>query len=150
MTFLKKKKIRLTYFLAAGLLFVGSGFLGAEELPPSRYSNDPFKMRSGQLNKGGLVAASSAAFPSGIRVLGILAVKGSDPVGVLQIPGMRDTFFVKSGDVIQVDISEHGEWLAADKHSSAYRQVYLLVKSVTADEIVLAPRTRPQDYRVYR
>lgn len=116
-----------------------------------RRLHDPFEMRAGAVDDQGFVSAGLVSLPPGIRVRGILAVRGREPIGAVEIPGMPDIFFVRSGDVIQVDFpGDHGREAPGGRPAPAGQPLYLLVQSVTADEIVLAPRTRPQDTRIYR
>jgi hypothetical protein len=106
-------------------------------------AGDPFAMR-GLADGDGFVSAGPAAIPAGIRVAGILAVSGRSPVGALSIPGSKSLHFVREGDVIQIDRSE------GKTGGTAGTQLYLLVKTITLGQIEIAPRTRPQDVRIYR
>jgi hypothetical protein len=104
---------------------------------------DPFAMR-GLADGDGFVSAGPAAIPAGIQVIGILAVAGRSPVGALSIPGSKSLLFVREGDVIQIDRS------AGKTGGNTDSQLYLLVKTITHAQIEIAPRTRPQDVRIYR
>ena len=150
MRVLKDKGILMIGMLAAASLILCADFSMAQETKTDDALNNPFEMRGGSGQDQGFVNAGFVNLPQGIRVRGILAPKGRDPVGVLEIPGMPNVFFVKSGDVIQVEFKEQGNKRSAGAAAAVKRQVYLLVQSVTPDEIVLAPQTRPQDTRIYR
>ena len=147
MIVLKTKSFFMIGLIVAVWLFVCDGFLMAEESKTAEGFNNPFEMRGNNGAEQGFVNAGLVNLPSGIRVLGILAAKGHDPVGVLEIPGMPNVYFVKSGDVIQAEINGYGNKKIA---AVEQKQIYLLVQSVTSDEIVLAPQTRPQETRTYR
>ncbi len=146
MTVLKNKGIFMIGLFATASLFICNGFSMAQEAKTADPLNNPFEMRGDE----GFVNAGLVNLPAGIRVLGILAPKGRDPVGVIEIPGMPNVYFVKSGDVIQVEFNEHGNKKVAGATVAPQRQIYLLVQSVTSDEIVIAPQTRPQETRIYR
>ncbi len=118
----------------------------AERVRPSgpRFPvGDPFAMR-GLADGDGFVSAAPAAIPPGIQVVAILAVAGRSPVGALSIPGSKSLHFVREGDVIQIDRS------AGKTGGTTDSQLYLLVKTITRAQIEIAPRTRPQDVRIYR
>jgi hypothetical protein len=117
---------------------------GRDAAEPAIPIGDPFAMR-GLAEGDGFVSAGPAAMPPGIRVVAILAVAGRPPVGALSIPGAATLHFIREGDVIQVDPPEE----TAAK-GAAGSQLYLLVKSITHNQVELAPRTRPQDVRIYR
>jgi hypothetical protein len=110
---------------------------------PERPLRDPFAMR-GEADGDGFVSAGVAAIPSGIRVVAILSVEGRSSVGALSIPGSKGLHFVQEGEVIQLDST------ATSTETPTAAQLYLLVKSITDNEIEIAPRARPQDVRVYR
>ncbi|NCC52174.1 MAG: hypothetical protein EOM20_13285 [Spartobacteria bacterium] len=105
---------------------------------------DPFAMK-GASDGDGFVSAGPASIPSGIRVVGILALKDKPPVGALTIPGSPNVHFVSEGDVIQFERADPNKTTAVSD-----AQLYLLVKSITCTQIEIAPRTRPQDVRIYR
>lgn len=132
--------------LGASVAAPAAGAASATNVPaePKIPVGDPFAMR-GLAEGDGFVSAGPAAMPPGIRVVAILAVAGKPPVGALVIPGADTLHFVCEGDVIQV---EHPEGAAVK--GAADSQLYLLVKSITHNQVELAPRTRPQDVRIYR
>jgi hypothetical protein len=109
-------------------------------IPPG----DPFAMR-GTVDGDGFVSAGSAAIPTGIRVAGILVVANKKPVAALLIPGSQSLHFVTEGEIIQVD-----RVALAGNPAATGAQLYLLVKSITANQVEIAPRTRPQEVRIYR
>jgi hypothetical protein len=129
------------------------GAAGGEAMPPPEAAvappgsappfRDPFAMRGGS-GEDEYVAADVGAIPQGIRVVAILSVEGKPSVGALSIPGAHGLHFVREGEVIQLDV--------AGKATGAppTQQLYLLVKSISDEEIEIAPRARPQDARVYR
>jgi len=53
--------------------------------------------------------------------------------------------FVRAGDVIQIDPVAN-----ASSASGQTAPLYLLIVSVTAEQIEIATRLRPQDARIYR
>lgn len=110
---------------------------------PERPFRDPFAMQ-GDVNGDGYVNAGVAAIPSGIRVVAILSVEGKASVGALSIPGFKGLHFVQEGDVIQLDTA------GTSPGMPSAAQLYLLVKSITDNEIEIAPRAKPEDVRVYR
>lgn len=144
------KNIRIVSFFILTFFLINVDYSISEELKAADFGNNPFEMRGGKEGDSGFVSAAFVDLPPGIRVLGILVVKGQNPIGVLEMPGMPDVFFVKSGDVIQIEFSGRSGKTDTGISGIAHRQLYLLVQSVTAQEIVLAPQTRPQDSRVYR
>jgi len=120
-------------------------------VPPAQASSasaergDPFTFRGTGGDDDGFVNVSQAVLPPGIRVAGILKPSGREPVGAIAIPGQASLHFVRTGDVIQID--------SGSKNLSGTAQtgpVYLLIVSVTAEQIEIATRLRPQDARIYR
>jgi hypothetical protein len=134
--------------VVAGDGMSGTGATNAvEKTPPAETrlpAGDPFAMR-GVADGEGFVSAAPAAIPPGIRVAGILVVAGKPPVGALSIPGSKTLHYVREGEVIEVDRPAGGEG-----QGMTASQLYLLVKSITPSQIEIAPRTRPQDVRIYR
>ncbi len=117
----------------------------ADVEPLSRVpTGNPFAMR-GMGDGEGFIIDSPASIPPGIVVVGILSVGGKKPVCALSIPGSKSLHFVRENDVIRVDRAGTGGAKGATDS-----QLYLLVKSITHDQIEIAPRTRPQDVRIYR
>lgn len=110
---------------------------------PERPFRDPFAMQ-GDADGDGYVNAGVAAIPSGIRVVAILSVEGKSSVGALSIPGVKGLHFVQEGEVIQLDPTASAPGMPSSP------QLYLLVKSITDNEIEIAPRAKPEDVRVYR
>lgn len=97
---------------------------------------DPFSMHP--QGRAEFMAVSEAALPPGIHVVGILALKNGHRIGVLKIPGEQDVHFVSEGERIQV------------QQTTSKDPLYLLICSITNDAIEIAPRTRPEDVRIYR
>jgi hypothetical protein len=119
----------------------------AQPEPPAQMPvGDPFTMRGGS-GDAGFVSAGTGALPKGIRVKAILQVEGSEPLGALLIPGVKNPFFVREGDVIQIDRPSGVNAASAALTDS---QLFLLVRKVTPELIEIAPQTRPQDVRIYR
>jgi hypothetical protein len=120
-------------------------FARTNAAPPARIpSGDPFAMK-GAMDGDGFVSAGAAAIPVGIQIAGILAVANKPPVAALSLPGSKSLFFVREGDVIHVDRSG-----PVPAKGAADAQIYLLVKSITNNQVEIAPRTRPHDVRIYR
>ncbi len=111
---------------------------------PQAPKGDPFAMR-GVADGDGFVSAAPAAVPPGIRVVAILAMVGRPSVGALAVPGSKNLHFVREGDVIQVDRPA-----GSASASATESHLYLLIQSITPSQIEIAPRTRPQDVRIYR
>jgi hypothetical protein len=97
---------------------------------------DPFAMQSYSGNM--LLPARNYTLPEGIKVVGILAVKGGSCLGVLKIPEADDYYFVKEGDLVQVP------------QQKGQKPIYLQVQAIRADSIEIAPYTRPEEVRIYR
>jgi hypothetical protein len=129
-------------------LFVLLPVFAEQEPSPAPVRRDPFAFQSPEAGTGGLVAAPPGAIPAGIRVLGILTVEGRDPMAVLLLPGKDAPVFVRQNDVIQID--EPPSRARAVSEAESNRQVYLLITRVSDQEVELAPRTRPEDIRIYR
>ncbi len=143
-----KSLLRLLCFICLGL----PALRAQDAEAPAR--RDPFAFQAPAAGSGGLVAAPPGAVPAGIRVLGILAMDGQPPMAALALPGKEHPVFVRENDVIQID-----ETPAANRPRRGAedplareesRQLYLLITRVTASEVELAPRTRPEEIRIYR
>jgi hypothetical protein len=108
---------------------------------------------------------SRAQVPAGIRVVAILHVKGKKPLAVLDIPGSHsgDLHYVREGDVIQIDapaganpqprIKEAKSSPGGDSGTAVSRSTehfYILISKISANQVEVAPRTRPQEARILR
>ena len=120
----------------------GDASAAGATVEPERTLRDPFAMRGG--DDDGYVGAALSSIPAGIRVVSILSVEGKPSVGALSIPGAKALHFVREGEVIQLDVA------GGTAGMPSASQLYLLVNSITDNEIEIAPRARPHDVRVYR
>lgn len=117
---------------------------GPADSGPSNPLRDPFAMRGTGADGDAYIHAGLASIPPGIRVVAILSMEGKKNVGALSIPGSPHLHFVREGEVIQLDTAGAGPGAASAS------QLYLLVKSITENEVEIAPQARPQDVRIYR
>jgi len=115
-------------------------------------AGNPFAIHRPADSSEEFVPASDDRIPHGIRVVAILVVKGREPLAVLSLPGSAHLHYVRKGELIQVDDQRPaGKSRIEDKQSDQRGSpVYLLVKSVDAKQVEIAPRTRPQDARILR
>lgn len=171
---------RFMFSALAALLLTGTYIRADEEAvddsPPPKEEveesrprlSDPFSMRGANFGGDDFVPTGSAALPPGIRVVSILTPRDGEPIGAISIPGEDDLQYVREGDVVQVEFSERvthpsrteartGRRDADTPRTATFRQqqetrrtVYLLIVSVDADKIEIAPRARPSDTRIYR
>ena len=155
---------RWRWMAAAMLIAAAQGGIGAEVAPPKTATNvaavgtadaptaasleepfrDPFAMRAGAGDGDAYIHAKLEAIPSGIEVVAILTAEGRPSVGALAIPGSKSLHFVQEGETIQLDSAGTTAGVPVGT------QIYLLVKSITANQIEIAPQARPQDVRIYR
>lgn len=120
-----------------------------DEAPPP---GDPFAFRASGMEADGFVSVSSTALPPGIRIVAILMPRNGEAIGVLEIPGAKALHFVREGDVVQLE-SQPGARAAprtATDSPGTATPTYLLIVSVSENQIEIAPRARPQDTRIYR
>ena len=116
------------------------------------FRGNPFAIHGPADSSEEFVPASDDRIPPGIRVVAILIVKGREPLAVLSLPGSPHFHFVTKGELIQVeDHAPSGKPRGTDRQNvQGGTPVYLLVRSVTAKQVEIAPRTRPQDARILR
>jgi hypothetical protein len=118
----------------------------AQQPPPApAQRGDPFAFRGSSGDADGFVNVPQTALPPGIRVVGILKPSDGAPIGAIAIPGQDSLHFVRAGDVIQIDPVAN-----VPSASGQTAPLYLLIVSVTAEQIEIATRLRPQDARIYR
>jgi hypothetical protein len=91
------------------------------------------------------IASPDASLPADIRLLGILVMKGGKPLAAIRLPGNGQAAFVNVGSIMQV--------LPASRPAgpaTPTEPLYIYVNRITADEVEVSPRTRPEDRRVLR
>jgi hypothetical protein len=108
-----------------------------------RPGRDPFTY--GAREDAGYVSVANARIPSDIQLLGVIVMKGEKPIAAIRVPGAHGVLFVSEGSVVQVAAPP-----SEDKKKSATEPVYIFINRITADEVEVSPRTRPEDKRILR
>jgi len=115
-------------------------------------------------NDQGLIPVSAGRLPPGIRLATVLILDNGDAIAALRLPGEDGPVFVRVDDLISVDFrqepaapkhgtrSKDGARSAAALTTTATDQVpvYLLIKSITATGVEVAPRVRPTEVHLIR
>ncbi len=105
-------------------------------------ARDPFTY--GAREDAGYVSAANARIPSGIELLGVIVMKGEKPLAAIRVPGAQGVLFVSEDDVVQVShASKEGK-------KSTSEPIYIFISRITADEVEVSPKTRPEDKRILR
>lgn len=141
---------------------------------------DPFAYQVPADNESGFVSSARARIPNGIRIVAILQVEGKSPMAVLDIPhcSCGDLHYVRENDVIQLDGSTNDSATSTQKPPAARRTVptkqltspstaqqtqaqqpvssepegyyYLVIGKISANEVEIAPKMRPQEAIILR
>ncbi len=110
---------------------------------PTSAPANPFSYRMPE--ESAFIASPNVSLPADIRLLGILVMKGGKPVAAIRLPDSGQAAFVNEGSVMQV--------LPAGRPAgpaTPAEPLYIYVNRITADEVEVSPRTRPEDRRVLR
>lgn len=149
---LRNRMSETAFAILLGLqsIALGSGGLPQAETPSP--PGDPFALRGAESGESGFVSVAPASLPPGIRVVGILTPRQGGPVGVLDIPGAQSLHFVREKDVIQFEASDGARAAsrAGASGSQSIGPIYLLVVSISENQVEIAPKARPQETRIYR
>ncbi len=82
--------------------------------------------------------------PKGISVSGIIVPKNGKAIAIISIPGYKNSFFVKEKSIVRLDgreISGHSRRII--KKSGTTNDVYLEIIEITASEVRLVQKQRP-------
>jgi hypothetical protein len=115
----------------------------APETEPTRGSRDPFTY--GGPEDAGYVRVANARIPSDIQLLGVIVMKDEEPIAAISVPGASGVLFVNEGSVVQV-VAPTPE--GTDIYGS--EPLYIFINKITANEVEVSPRTRPEDKRILR
>ena len=97
---------------------------------------NPFAYQRSE-QKRGLVPATGANMPHGIRLAGLLIPEEGDAIAVLRLPGDETPAYVREGDLLTID-------------TEAESPFYLLVKNISGTGVEVAPRIRPGEVHLIR
>lgn len=126
------------------------------EAPPAGIRN-PFAYSATEHDQG-LIPVDTSRMPTGIRLAAVLIRNNGDALAALRLPGESAPVFVRVDDLISVNLQapEPAKTKAASQRSSTIipmterTTVYLLVKSITATGVEVAPRVRPSEVHLIR
>lgn len=118
--------------------------------PPAAAPRNPFVYQSTTENDG-LVPASSARLPHGIRLAAVLVRQDGTALAVLRLPGETVPLFVREGDLVSISPKptpeRPGRTPLREAEDSPF---FLLVRSITPDGVEVAPRVRPSEIHLIR
>lgn len=105
-------------------------------------------------NDQGLIPIGTGRLPQGMRLATVLIQDNGDALAALRLPGETAPVFVRVDDLISVDFQRDG----AEKKDRAPSKaampdqspVYLLIKSISATGVEVAPRVRPTEVHLIR
>lgn len=133
--------------LPAALLLCAVCLPAGEPPAPPR---NPF-VYQGTGEDDGLVPASSARLPHGIRLAAVLVRRDGGAIAVLRLPGEPVPLFVREGDLVSIapkpTAHQAGGTAARTAEDSPF---FLLIHSVTPDGVEVAPRVRPTEVHLIR
>lgn len=122
--------------------------------PPAGIRN-PFAYSATEHDQG-LIPVDTDRMPTGIRLAAVLLRDNGDALAALRLPGETAPVFVRVDDLISVNLqAPTPAKTASPKTSTAIpaverTTVYLLVKSITATGVEVAPRVRPSEVHLIR
>jgi hypothetical protein len=115
----------------------------ASDTPTANIPRDPFTY--GASEDAGYVRVAHARIPSDIQLLGVIVMKDEEPIAAISVPGASGVLFVNEGSVVQV-VAPTPE--GTDIYGS--EPLYIFINKITANEVEVSPRTRPEDKRILR
>lgn len=105
-------------------------------------------------NDQGLIPIGTGRLPQSMRLATVLILDNGDALAALRLPGETAPVFVRVNDLISVDFPHQG---TANKDSALaattapeQAPVYLLIKSISATGVEVAPRVRPTEVHLIR
>jgi len=112
---------------------------------------DPFTYNV-PVGSGGFLPSLTGSVPAGIRVVGILCIRGREPLAALQFPGHEDPFYVVENDLIAV--KKNGEEPARgrkpDDRNAKDEIMYVQVGAISREQVELFPKTNPSNVQIIR
>ena len=126
----------------------------AAPVPPPAIRN-PFAYSASEHDQG-LIPVDTDRMPTGIRLAAVLIKSDGDTLAALRLPGEAAPVFVRVDDLISVNLQTPAPAKAASAKTSTAMPmmerttVYLLVKSITATGVEVAPRVRPSEVHLIR
>lgn len=127
----------------------------AATAPPPAGIRNPFAYSATEHDQG-LIPVDTDRMPTGIRLAAVLLRDNGDALAALRLPGETAPVFVRVDDLISVNLqASTPAKTASAKTSTAIPMterttVYLLVKSITATGVEVAPRVRPSEVHLIR
>lgn len=126
--------------------------------PVEQLAADPFQFRVPE-GSGSMVPVD-VDLPAGIRVLGMLVMESGDSLAALELPGEEEVAYVRAEDDLQIRADGKvatsarrpaGQSAAAPAAAQATGGVlYLKIKEITADHVVVYPQQSPTNVHVFR
>lgn len=103
-------------------------------------------------NDQGLIPVSTGRLPRGIRLATVLLLGNGDAIAALRLPGEETPVYVRVDDLISVDFhrDEATKKKTASPTVASSEPVYLLIKSISATGVEVAPRVRPSELHLIR
>lgn len=123
--------------------------------PPATGIRNPFSY-SAPDNDQGLIPVDAGRLPAGIRLAAVLIINNDDILAALRLPGETAAVFVRVNDLISVNFQNEAPTKKDSLRSSTAisvaerAPVYLLIKSITATGVEVAPRIRPTEVHLIR
>ncbi|NLZ63418.1 MAG: hypothetical protein GX902_06370 [Lentisphaerae bacterium] len=157
-----------TSFLFAGLLLflpvryalAQAADNNAAPAAPSAAIRNPFAYSAAE-HEQGLVPVDTDRMPTGIRLAAVLLKSNGDALAALRLPGETAPIFVRVDDLISVNLQASAPAKTTSAKTTSAKTstaismterttVYLLVKSITATGVEVAPRVRPSEVHLIR
>jgi hypothetical protein len=115
----------------------------AEPAKPDKPARDPFTY--GGHEDAGYVSVANTHIPGNIELLGVIVMKGEKPIAAIRVAGEDAVVFITEGSVVQVVAPT-----SDPKRKANQEPIYIFINRITADEVEVSPRTRPEDRRILR
>lgn len=105
-----------------------------------------------------LIPVSTGRLPTGIRLASVLIFDNGDAIAALRLPGEKAPVFVRVDDLISIDAGHETLNPKAEARPAAATPVmpthepplYLLIRSISATGVEVAPRVRPTELHLIR
>lgn len=87
------------------------------------------------------IPSASAEIPPGIKLVGVIIVKGQKTIAAVTVPGYNEPFYVSEKDVIGIPAAGSGKF-------SNSKMNYIEIGSIGKRQIKLFPRANPRNIQI--
>ncbi|MDZ7618025.1 MAG: hypothetical protein U1E05_13550 [Patescibacteria group bacterium] len=120
-----------------------------------RLAADPFQYRTPEgtgATTGPFTPSPTLELPPGIKVAGILVMDSGDAVAAMQLPGEDDLYYVREDDdlLVRTVPRDARPARAADAATGPRPALYLKIRQITPEHVVVYPEHSPAHIHIFR